>query len=146
MIRVLVIDDHPVVRAGLEAVVRSEPGLIAVGSAARPRDAIELIRRTRPDVALVDARLGEYDGIALVRSILREPAPPAVLVVSGNVDSGLERVAVEAGAHGAVDKGTALPELFDAIRLAARGAAPDGSTPPGNAAAAAGDVSPDGAA
>ncbi len=120
MIRVLVVDDHPVVRAGMEAVLRAEPGMVPVGVAMGPHDTIALVRRTRPDVALIDARLGEHDGLELCRALQREPAPPGVLIISADYDMDLEAAALEAGARGAVDKATDLPELFDAIRLAAR--------------------------
>jgi DNA-binding NarL/FixJ family response regulator len=119
-IRLLVVDDHPVVRAGLEAVLRAEPGMVCVGVAVGPHDAIALVRRTRPDIVLVDARLGEHDGLELCRTLCREPAPPAVLVISADCGPELVVAAQEAGARGAVDKATDLPELFDTIRLAAR--------------------------
>lgn len=120
MIRVLVVDDHPVVRAGLEALLRAEPGMIAVGVAVGPHDAVALVRRTRPDVVLVDARLGDHDGLDLCRVLQGEPVPPAVLIISADPGPGLEAQALAAGARGMVDKATDLPELFDAIRLASR--------------------------
>ncbi len=120
MIRVLVVDDHPVVRAGLEAVLRAEPGMVAVGVAVGPHDAVALVRRTRPDVVLLDARLGEHDGLELCRTLCAEPAPPAVLVLSASHGPELMAAALAAGARGSIDKSTDLPELFDAIRLAAR--------------------------
>jgi DNA-binding NarL/FixJ family response regulator len=120
VIRVLVVDDHPVVRAGLESVLRSEPGMLCVGVCVGPHDAIALVRRARPDVALVDARLGDHDGLELCRAILREPAPPSVLIITADFDAAVVASARAAGARGAVDKATDLPELYDAIRLAAR--------------------------
>jgi DNA-binding NarL/FixJ family response regulator len=120
VIRVLVVDDHPVVRAGMEAVLRAEPGMVCVGAAVGPHDAVALVRRTRPDVVLLDARLGEHDGLELCRTLCREPAPPAVLVISASFGPELVGTARAAGARGAIDKATDLPELFDAIRLAAR--------------------------
>lgn len=120
VISVLVVDDHPVVRAGLEAVLRAEPGMLCVGVCVGPHDAIALVRRARPDVALVDARLGEYDGLELCRAMVREPAPPAVLIITADFDEALVASAQAAGARGALDKATDLPQLFDAIRLAAR--------------------------
>jgi len=120
VIRVLVVDDHPVVRAGMEAVLRAEPGMACVGAAVGPHDALALVRRTRPDVVLLDARLGEHDGLELCRTLCREPAPPAVLVISADHGPDSVVAAQAAGARGAIDKATDLPELFDAIRLAAR--------------------------
>ena len=120
MIRVLVVDDHPVVRAGLEAVLRAEPGMLPVGVAIGPHDALALVRRTRPDVVLVDARLGAHDGLELCRTLRREPAAPAVLIISADHGTALEARALAAGARGAIDKAIDLPELVDAIKLAAR--------------------------
>ncbi|UGS34054.1 response regulator transcription factor [Capillimicrobium parvum] len=120
MIRVLVVDDHPVVRAGLEAVLRAEPGIVPIGSAVGPKDALALVRRGQPDVVLLDARLGPHDGLDVCRELLTEPSPPAVLVISANVDPELDAAARAAGARGAVDKSTDLHVLFDAIRLASR--------------------------
>jgi DNA-binding NarL/FixJ family response regulator len=131
VIRVLVVDDHPVVRAGMEAVLRAEPGMVPVGGAVGPHDAVALVRRTRPDVVLVDARLGEHDGFELCRTLCREPAPPGVLVISADYGPRMVVAAQAAGARGAIDKATDLPELFDAIRLAAR--------PAGSARGADGD-------
>lgn len=104
----------------MEAVLRAEPGIVPVGSAAGPYDALALVRRARPDVVLVDARLAEHDGLELCRTLQAEPAPPAMLVLSGAADRALDAAARAAGARGAIDKSTDLPELFDAIRLAAR--------------------------
>ena len=65
MIRVLVVDDHPVLRAGLEAVLRTEPGFVCVGTAGDGHELVAALRHTRPDVVLLDWRLGEEDGVAL---------------------------------------------------------------------------------
>jgi DNA-binding NarL/FixJ family response regulator len=119
VIRVLIVDDHPVVRAGLDAVLRSEPGLVPVGSASDPYETLALTRRARPDVVLLDARLGEHDGLALCRELCREPSPPAVLIISAAAAE-LHGAALEAGARGAVGKDEPLETLFDAIRLASR--------------------------
>jgi DNA-binding NarL/FixJ family response regulator len=80
MIRVLVVDDHPVLRAGLEAVLRAEPGFVPVGAAADGHEALRLVRRTRPDVVVVDRRLGDEDGLALCRALRAEPAPATFYV------------------------------------------------------------------
>jgi Response regulator receiver domain len=63
MIRILVVDDHPVLRAGLEAVLRAEPGFVCVGTAAGTHDAVPLVRRARPDVVVVDRFLAGEDGL-----------------------------------------------------------------------------------
>ncbi|HSD78441.1 MAG TPA: response regulator transcription factor [Solirubrobacteraceae bacterium] len=125
MIRVLVVDDHPVLRAGLEAVLRAEPGFVPVGAAADGHAALRLVRRTRPDVVVLDRRLGDEDGIALCRVLRAEPAAPEiVLYTAAATELGLRDQAGEAGAAGVVDKSDDLTALFDAVRLAARRIAP----------------------
>jgi DNA-binding NarL/FixJ family response regulator len=84
MIRVLVVDDHPVLRAGLEAVLRAEPGFRCVGGAADGQAMWRLLRRTRPDVVVLDHRLGDEDGVALCRALRTEPVAPAVLLYTAD--------------------------------------------------------------
>ena len=100
MIRVLVVDDHPVLRAGLEAVLRAEPGFRCVGGAEDGTAMWTLLRRTRPDVVVLDHRLGDEDGIELCRALRAEPEPPSVLLYTADPNSALERSALEAGASG----------------------------------------------
>jgi DNA-binding NarL/FixJ family response regulator len=121
MIRVLVVDDHPVLRAGLEAVLRSEPGFVCVGTAGDGHELVAMLRRTGPDVVLLDWRLGDEDGVTLCRTLRAEPAPPEVVLYTANADSDLLVAAEAAGAHAVVEKGANIDELFDALRLAARG-------------------------
>jgi DNA-binding NarL/FixJ family response regulator len=121
MIRVLVVDDHPVLRAGLEAVLRAEPGFVPVGAAADGHDGLRLARRTRPDVVVVDRRLGAEDGLALCRALRAEPTrPEVVLYTAAAREPGVEQQAAAAGVFRVVDKADDLDELFDAVRLAAR--------------------------
>jgi DNA-binding NarL/FixJ family response regulator len=120
MIRVLVVDDHPVLRAGLEAVLRAEPGFRCVGGAEDGETMWNLIRRGQPDVVVLDHRLGDEDGIALCMDICREERPPAVLLYTADPSSAVERAARAAGAAGLVDKAVDVGVLFDAIRVAGR--------------------------
>jgi DNA-binding NarL/FixJ family response regulator len=121
MIRVLVVDDHPVLRAGLEAVLRAEPGFVCVGTAADGLQMMAALRRTRPDVVILDRRLGAEDGIALCAGLRGEPIVPEVVLYTANEDPGLDALAREAGAHAVVGKTADIGELFDALRLAVRG-------------------------
>ena len=90
MIRVLVVDDHPVLRAGLEAVLRTEPGFVCVGTAGDGHELLAALRHTRPDVVLLDWRLGDEDGVALCRTLRAETAPPEVVLYTATADPGLE--------------------------------------------------------
>ena len=120
MIRVLVVDDHPVLRAGLEAVLRTEPGFVCVGTAGDGHELLAALRHTRPDVVLLDWRLGDEDGVALCRTLRAETAPPEVVLYTASSDEDLIVAAVDAGAHAVVEKGADIDQLFDALRLAVR--------------------------
>jgi DNA-binding NarL/FixJ family response regulator len=119
MIRVLVVDDHPVLRAGLEAVLRSEPGFACVGAAADRDELLVLLRRTRPNVVVLDRRLGAEDGLALCREIRSGPVAPEVVIYTATDDTTGED-AQDAGASGVIVKTRPVDDLFDAVRLAAR--------------------------
>jgi DNA-binding NarL/FixJ family response regulator len=121
MIRVLVVDDHPVLRAGLEAVLRSEPGFVCVGTASDGHELLVALRRTRPDVVVLDRLLGQEDGLALCATVRAELAPPQVVLYTANVEPGLDADARAVGAYAVVEKGAVIDELFDALRLAVRG-------------------------
>lgn len=120
MIRVLVVDDHPVLRAGLEAVLRAEPGFRCVGAAADGAEMWRILRRMEPDVIVLDHRLGDEDGIELCRALRAEPRPPAVLLYTAAPSTPLRDEAAAAGAAGIVDKAVDVGVLFDAIRVAGR--------------------------
>jgi DNA-binding NarL/FixJ family response regulator len=121
MIRVLVVDDHPVLRAGLEAVLRTEPGFVCVGTAADGHELWAAMGQTRPDVVLLDWRLGDEDGLALCRTLRAGPAPPEVVLYTATADPGLDGQAQDAGAHAVVEKSADIDDLFDTLRLAVRG-------------------------
>ena len=121
MTRVVVIDPQPAVRAGLAMLLRAEPGLVPVGAAVGAHDGLELVSRQRPDVVLLDPQLHDGDGLGTCRRLRAlDPAPRVVLYSSGG-DSTLPVTARVAGADGLVDKAAPAEELFEAIRLVARG-------------------------
>jgi DNA-binding NarL/FixJ family response regulator len=124
MIRVLVVDDHPVLRAGLEAVLRAEPGFVCVGVAGDGAEMARAIHRTRPDVVVLDRRLGDEDGLRLCRELRSEQGAPQVVIYTAEPGAGLDSLAREAGACGVVEKATAIDALFNALRLAVRAGAP----------------------
>ena len=120
MIRVLVVDDHPVLRAGLEAVLRAEPGFLPVGGAADGREFHELLGRTGADVVILDRHLEGEDGLEICRELRSGPDPPEVILYTADSDAGLEAAAHAAGAFTVIEKGANVDRLFDAVRLAAR--------------------------
>jgi DNA-binding NarL/FixJ family response regulator len=119
--RVAVIDPQPAVRAGLVMLLRGEPGVVPVGTAAGSGDAHDLLARERPDVVLLEHRLLDGDGIALCRRIKAEGADTRVILYTALPDAEVELVARVVGADGLVDKAAPPAELFEAIRIVARG-------------------------
>ena len=79
MIRVLVFDDHPALRAGLRAVLGAEPGFVLAGTAGTAEELLPLVRRTRPDVVLLDYHVPGADGLQLCQRLKRELPPSAVV-------------------------------------------------------------------
>jgi DNA-binding NarL/FixJ family response regulator len=121
VIRLLIADDHPVVRDGLRGMVASEPDLEVVGEAGDGLEALALVPRVRPDVALVDLRMPALDGVATIRA-LRERHPEVRVLVLTTFDTERDVVsAIEAGATGYLLKDAPRAELFRAVRAAARG-------------------------
>jgi DNA-binding NarL/FixJ family response regulator len=121
MIRMLLVDDHPALRTGLTAVLRAEPGLVPLGTAASEDELWPALNRTKPDVVLLDYHLPPADGLVLCRRIKRTMPPPRVLLYSAYADASLVIPALLAGADGVVNKGAPAGELYDAIRTVARG-------------------------
>jgi DNA-binding NarL/FixJ family response regulator len=121
MIRILLVDDHPAVRAGLLAVLRAEPGLVPLGAAESVGDLWPRLAATRPDVVVLDYHLPGTDGLRLCRQIKRTMPPPRVLLYSAYAGGTLGVAARLAGADGVVHKGAPASELFDAIRRIGRG-------------------------
>ena len=112
MIRVLLVDDHPVVRSGLRALLAGEPSLDVVGAAATAEEALQLVATLDPDVVLSDLRLGDgMDGVTLTETLGRAGERPAVLILTTyDNDSDIVR-AVMAGAAGYLLK-DAEPEVI----------------------------------
>ncbi|WP_250443878.1 response regulator transcription factor [Actinotalea sp. C106] len=121
MIRVLVVDDHPVVRAGLVGLLADEPDLTVVGQAGDGGAAVEMVEELTPDVVLMDLRMPGTDGATATGQITgRWPATRVVVLTTFETDTDILR-AVEAGATGYLLKDTPQPDLVAGIRAAARG-------------------------
>jgi two-component system, NarL family, response regulator NreC len=121
VIRVLVVDDHAVVRSGLKLLLAAEDDLEVVGEAGTARDAVFEVRATRPDVVLLDVVMPGESGIEAVPKILHESPETKVLVLSMQDDPNYVREAFAAGASGYVLKEAADAEVVDAIRQVADG-------------------------
>jgi DNA-binding NarL/FixJ family response regulator len=121
MITVLLVDDHPVVRAGLRGMLEAEPDLDVVGEAGSGAEAVALARAVRPDVILMDLRMPGTDGVWATERILAETKRSKVVVLTTyETDADILR-AVAAGAAGYLLKDATRAELAGAIRAAARG-------------------------
>lgn len=121
VVRVLLADDHPVVREGLCAMLAADPGIEVVGQAGSGEEAVALARRLVPDVALLDLRMGGMDGVGATGHIRqRTPHTKVVIVTTYEDDADILR-AVEAGAAGYLLKGSSRAELTGAVHAAARG-------------------------
>jgi len=124
-ITVLIADDQTLVRSGLRAIIESEPGMEVVGEAADGAEAVEAVRRLRPDVALMDIRMPRLDGVAATRALLRGAAPVPTRVVMLTTFHTDEYVteALRAGASGFLLKEATADQLVDAVRVVAEGEA-----------------------
>lgn len=120
-ITLIVADDHPIVRAGLQGLLASQPDFQVVGEAANGREAIALVERFTPAVALVDLRMPVLDGVGATREIRqRFPGTHVLVLTTYDTDADVLR-AIEAGATGYLLKEAPREELFRAIRATARG-------------------------
>jgi DNA-binding NarL/FixJ family response regulator len=122
-IRVVLADDHPVVRAGLAALLSSLPGIEVVGVASNGREAVREVITSRPDVAVLDLQMPDLDGFAATRELARSAPDTAVLVLTMFEDDDSVFAAMRAGARGYLVKGAEQEEIARAIRAVAAGEA-----------------------
>jgi len=124
MIRVVVVDDHEIVRQGISAILESDAEIQVVGEAKDGAEALRVVRDTQPDVALVDVRLPESSGIELCYRMQREVPQTQVLILTSYLDSNVVRECIRAGARGYVLKDVASTDLRRSIRELVRGESP----------------------
>jgi two-component system nitrate/nitrite response regulator NarL len=120
-IRVAVIDDHTIVRAGLRMVLEADPDFEIVGEADTAAAALELVRRERPDVALIDINLPDESGLRVAGELRTTEPSVRVLILSVHDDPEIVRESVRLGAHGYVRKDTTPADLRAAIRAVHNG-------------------------
>jgi DNA-binding NarL/FixJ family response regulator len=121
-IRIVVVEDHALVREGTIELLEREPGCTVAGQAGSAEEALRLIRDLRPDVALVDVELPGMNGIALARAVAEQAPDTRVIILSAYDDYAYVIGALEAGVSGYLLKTSTARELGNAVRTAAGGA------------------------
>jgi DNA-binding NarL/FixJ family response regulator len=121
VVRVVIADDHPVVRSGIRGMLEADPGLEVVGEASDGAEAVALTMRERPDVVLMDLRMPDLDGASATAQIrARRPETQIIVLTTYDTDSDIVR-AIDAGAIGYLLKDISHEEIARAVRAAARG-------------------------
>ena len=123
MIRLLIVDDHEMVREGLKAILIGEQDFQIVGEAANADQALELVERLKPEIALVDIRLPGVNGIELCRMVNERYPATAVIILTTFTDENLVAQCIQAGARGFIVKDIERLDLKRSIRAVARGEA-----------------------
>jgi DNA-binding NarL/FixJ family response regulator len=124
MIRVVLVDDHAMVRLGLEQLLAGVEGIEVVGSAGDGGEAITIVRQTSPDVVLMDLQMPDVDGVAATRRIVAADSKVQVVVLTSFSDSERIVAALDAGAVGYLLKDADPEDVLEGIRAAARGESP----------------------
>jgi two-component system, NarL family, response regulator len=120
-IRILIVDDHPVVRAGLTSMLATQPGLEVADSVSSGEEALDMLERQRLDIVLLDLRMPGMNGIDMLLAIKRKAIPVHVIVLTSyETDEDIYR-AVNAGAEGYLLKNASLREMVEAIRAVRAG-------------------------
>jgi DNA-binding NarL/FixJ family response regulator len=115
-IKILTVDDHPILREGIAAVIQGEKDMLIVGEASNGREAIEMFRSKRPDVALMDLQMPDMNGIDAIAAIREEHPQARIIVLTTYEGDVLARRALKAGAAGYILKDMIRTELLGAIR------------------------------
>jgi len=121
MTRILIADDHAVVRAGLRAVLQTNPELELAGEASGGLEALELVQQIHPDVLVLDLSMPDLDGISVTRQVKETNPQTRILILTVHEDEALLREAIKAGASGYILKRAAESELVSAIQVILRG-------------------------
>ena len=124
MIRVLLVDDHQLVRAGVTTLLQSDPEITVVGEARNGREAVESVEGIDPDVVLMDLSMPEMDGVEATRAVLARKPSTKVLVLTSFSDRQRVKEVLAAGAIGYVLKDSEPADLLAAVHAAARGHVP----------------------
>lgn len=120
-IRVILADDHAMVREGLRLVLRAAPDIVVIGEAGEGAATVELVRRLRPSLVILDLDMPGADGLAVVRDLARMSSPVPALILTVHAEHERLVALLEAGARGYLTKESASRDLIEAIRVVAAG-------------------------
>ena len=120
-IRVLIADDHPIVRKGLRLSIEEDPGLIVVGEASDGETALAMIKKLKPDVAVLDIDMPKMDGLAVGRELAKQKLKTEIIFLTFHSDEDLFRAAMEIGSKGYILKDSASQEIVAGVRAVAAG-------------------------
>ena len=120
-VRVVVADDHPLFREAVVRAIRERPEFELVGEAADGREALETIRELRPDVALIDVKMPELDGLKVLNAIQRDELPTRVILLSAFLDGSMAFEAVAGGAAAFLSKDADRRRITDTVAAVSRG-------------------------
>ena len=120
-IRVIVAEDHPLYRQGLSEAIGSRAELVLIGEAADGRTALAQIQEHQPDVAVLDVRMPQLDGLQVLHALRRDASGTRAVLLSAFIDGSLVHQALSAGAAGFLSKESTGAEICEAIAIAARG-------------------------
>lgn len=121
LIKVVLVDDHAVVRAGVKAVLGSAKDIQVIGEASNGRDGVAMVERLNPDVVVMDLSMGEMDGIAATKDLVAKETRTKILILTMHSEDAYLVKVLEAGASGYLLKSVADRELVDAVRAVAHG-------------------------
>ncbi len=121
MIRVVLVDDHELVRSGFSLILSGEPDIEVVGEASNAEDGLRLIRSKKPDVALLDVHMPGMSGIELTERVQRAGLATHIVILTVVQDARFPRRLLQSGALGYLTKGCPSEELLEAVRTVARG-------------------------
>ena len=120
-IKLLVADDHPIVRKGLVGSVEEEPGIKVIAEAQDGEEALKLIREHKPDVAILDIDMPKLDGLGVAREVMRLALGTRIIFLTLHKDAEMFRAAIQAGASGYLLKDSAMQEVAAGVKAVAAG-------------------------
>lgn len=121
MIRILLVDDHDLFRAGMGSILRSQDGMVVVGEYSDGEQAVEAVRREAPDLVLMDVNMPGIGGIEATRKILKIAPQTKIIAVTVLSDDPFPNQLLDAGARGYISKGSGSQEMMEAIESVMRG-------------------------